>query len=185
MNCVARRLLIGLAFLVIASGILSAWLARRVIAQPLIIVVDELRHVERFELDKVRRHPSRVVELANLSTAIADMAGGLAAFRKYIPADLVRTLLREGIEPRPGGSIRMLTVMFTDIAGFTGLSDGAVRLLCLMECRRNTPVRYVRKIAPPWSRRSPAGAVGSMNLSPSKRQPRTASPSERGAASAR
>jgi adenylate cyclase len=118
-----RRLLIGLAFLVIASGILSAWLARRVIAQPLITVVDELRHVERFELDQVRRHPSRVVELANLSTAIADMAGGLAAFRKYIPADLVRTLLRQGIEPRPGGSIRMLTVMFTDIAGFTGLSE--------------------------------------------------------------
>ena len=51
-----RRLLIGLAFLVIASRILSAWLAPRVIAQPLITVVDEFRHVERFELDQVRRH---------------------------------------------------------------------------------------------------------------------------------
>ena len=101
-----RRLLIGLVFLVVAAGILSAWLARRVIAKPLITVVDELKHVERFELDQVRRHPSNVIELANLSTAIADMAGGLAAFRKYIPADLVRTLLREGVEPRPGGSIR-------------------------------------------------------------------------------
>jgi adenylate cyclase len=118
-----RRLLIGLVFLVIAAGILSAWLARRVIAKPLITVVDELKHVERFELDQVRRHPSRVVELTNLSTAIADMAGGLAAFRKYIPADLVRTLLREGVEPRPGGSVRTLTVMFADIAGFTGLSE--------------------------------------------------------------
>jgi adenylate cyclase len=118
-----RRLLIGLVFLVVAAGILSAWLARRVIAKPLITVVDELKHVERFELDQVRRHPSNVIELANLSTAIADMAGGLAAFRKYIPADLVRTLLREGVEPRPGGSIRILTVMFADIAGFTGLSE--------------------------------------------------------------
>jgi adenylate cyclase len=118
-----RRVVIGLAFLVIAAGILSAWLARRVIAKPLITVVDELKHVERFELDQVRRHSSRVVELANLSTAIADMAGGLAAFRKYIPADLVRTLLREGVEPRPGGAIRTLTVMFADIAGFTGLSE--------------------------------------------------------------
>jgi adenylate cyclase len=89
----------------------------------LIAVADELKHVERFELDQVRRHPSRVVELANLSTAIADMAGGLAAFRKYIPADLVRTLLREGVEARPGGSVRPLTVMFADIAGFTGLSE--------------------------------------------------------------
>jgi adenylate cyclase len=118
-----RRLVIGLVFLVIAAGILSAWLARRVIAKPLITVVDELKHVERFELDQVRRHPSSVTELANLSTAIADMAGGLAAFRKYIPADLVRTLLHEGVEPRPGGSIRTLTVMFADIAGFTGLSE--------------------------------------------------------------
>jgi adenylate cyclase len=118
-----RRLLLGLVFLVVAAGILSAWLARRVIAQPLITVVDELKHVERFELDQVRRHPSRVVELTNLSTAIADMAGGLAAFRKYIPADLVRMLLREGVEPRPGGSFRILTVMFADIAGFTGLSE--------------------------------------------------------------
>ena len=118
-----RRLLVGLVFLVIAAGILSAWLARRVIAGPLIAVADELKHVERFELDRVRRHPSRVVELANLSTAIADMAGGLAAFRKYIPADLVRTLLREGVEARPGGSVRPLTVMFADIAGFTGLSE--------------------------------------------------------------
>src|SRR5258707_15691197 len=51
------------------------------------------------------------------------MAGGLAAFRKYIPGDLVKTLVSEGIEPSPGGSIRNLTVFFADIAGFTGLSE--------------------------------------------------------------
>jgi adenylate cyclase len=118
-----RRLLIGLAVLIVAAGILSAWLARRLIAKPLITVIDELKHVERFELDQVQRHPSHLVELANLSGAIADMAGGLAAFRKYIPADLVRTLVSEGIEPKPGGSIRTLTVLFADIAGFTGLSE--------------------------------------------------------------
>ncbi len=118
-----RYLVIGLALLIVVAGIFSAWLARRIIAGPLITVVDEIKHVERFELDQVRRHPSRVAELENLSNAIADMAGGLAAFRKYIPADLVRMLLREGVEPRPGGSVRTLTVMFTDIAGFTGLSE--------------------------------------------------------------
>jgi adenylate cyclase len=118
-----RRLLIGLAILVVAAAVLSAWLARRVVAVPLITVVDELKHVERFDLGQVRRHSSRIVELANLSNAIADMAGGLAAFRKYIPADLVRMLLREGVEPRPGGAVRALTVVFADIAGFTGLSE--------------------------------------------------------------
>src|SRR5258708_4430991 len=118
-----RQLFIGLAILIVAAGIVSAWLARHVIATPLIMVVDEVKHVARFDLEKVRRHASRLIEIENLSNAIADMAGGLAAFRKYIPADLVKTLVSEGIEPSPGGSIRNLTVLFADIAGFTGLSE--------------------------------------------------------------
>ena len=40
-------------------------------------------------------------------------------------------------------------------------------ILCLMECRRNTPGRYVRKIAPPWSHRSPAPAAND----PDRRNP--------------
>jgi adenylate cyclase len=32
-------------------------------------------------------------------------------------------LLRQGIEAKPGGSIQELTVMFIDVAGFTGLSE--------------------------------------------------------------
>jgi adenylate cyclase len=51
------------------------------------------------------------------------MGGGLASFQKYIPTTLVRTLVSQGIEAKPGGQQKELTVMFTDIAGFTGLSE--------------------------------------------------------------
>ncbi len=51
------------------------------------------------------------------------MASGLAAFGKYLPADLVRILVAEGVEARPGGSNREISVLFADIAGFTGLSE--------------------------------------------------------------
>ena len=118
-----RQLVVGLAALIAVAGLLSAWLAQRLIAAPLVKVVGEIKHVERFELDEVKRHRSRLTELENLSGAIADMAGGLSAFRKYIPADLVRALVNEGIEPKPGGAIRPMTVLFADIAGFTGLSE--------------------------------------------------------------
>jgi adenylate cyclase len=94
-----------------------------VIAAPLARVVGEIRHVENFALEKVRRHPSRLTELSSLSGAIAEMAAGLSAFRKFIPADLVRLLLRQGVEAKPGGAIHELTVMFIDVAGFTGLSE--------------------------------------------------------------
>ena len=118
-----RRLVIGLAVLIVCAGLLSAWLAQRLIAAPLTKVVDELKHVERFDLDKVERHPSRLTEIGNLSSAIGDMAQGLAAFRKYIPADLVRRLISDGNGARLGGAVRPMSVMFIDLAGFTGMSE--------------------------------------------------------------
>ncbi|MET4389141.1 adenylate cyclase [Bradyrhizobium sp. F1.4.3] len=118
-----RRLILGLAIGAVLAALASAALARSVIAAPLSRVVGELRHVEAFALEQVRRHPSRLKEIASLSGAIAEMAAGLSAFRKFIPADLVRALLRQGVEARPGGSIQELSVMFIDIAGFTGLSE--------------------------------------------------------------
>src|ERR1700758_5420504 len=118
-----RRLIIGLAIGALLAALFSAMLARSVIAAPLARVVGEIRHVESFALDQVRRHPSRLAEISSLSGAIAEMAQGLSAFRKFIPADLVRSLLRQGVEAKPGGSIQDLTVMFIDVAGFTGLSE--------------------------------------------------------------
>ncbi len=118
-----RRLIIGLAAGALLAALLSAMLARTVIAAPLARVVGEIRHVESFALDKVRRHPSRLAEISSLSGAIAEMAAGLSAFGKFIPADLVRSLLSQGVEAKPGGSMQELTVMFIDVAGFTGLSE--------------------------------------------------------------
>ena len=86
-------------------------------------MVGEIRHVERFDLDKVERHPSRLTEIENLSGAIGDMAQGLAAFRKYIPADLVKRLISDGNGARLGGAVRPMSVMFVDLAGFTGMSE--------------------------------------------------------------
>lgn len=118
-----RNLLIGLALLIVVAGLVSAWLAQRLVAAPLMRVVHEIGHVERFDLDKVRRHPSQLTEIQNLSGAIADMALGLSAFRKYIPADLVRRLISQGGEAELGGAVKPMTVMFADMAGFTGMSE--------------------------------------------------------------
>jgi adenylate cyclase len=118
-----RRLLIGLAVLIVAAGLFSVWFAQRLIAAPLIKVVNEIKHVERFDLDMVERHPSRLTEIENLSGAIGDMAQGLAAFRKYIPADLVKRLISEGNKATLGGAVRPMSVMFVDMAGFTGMSE--------------------------------------------------------------
>ena len=51
------------------------------------------------------------------------MAAGLADFAKFIPTELVRRLLQSGVRAEPGGERRELTVLFADLAGFTGLSE--------------------------------------------------------------
>lgn len=111
-----------IALTLIMAG-LAAVLANRLVARPLGRIVAQLKHIERFHLDQVVRIPSRLREFDGLSTALLQMSRGLASFQKYMPTELVRTLVSQGIEAKPGGEQETLTVMFADLAGFTSLSE--------------------------------------------------------------
>ncbi|WP_299669583.1 adenylate/guanylate cyclase domain-containing protein [uncultured Ruegeria sp.] len=107
---------------IVATG-LAIWLVRTVVSNPLARIVEDLSRVERFDTEKITSRPSKLRELSNLSAATANMAAGLSAFRKYVPTDLVRMLVAEGINTQPGGEIKRISVLFCDVAGFTGLSE--------------------------------------------------------------
>jgi adenylate cyclase len=47
----------------------------------------------------------------------------LRALGKYVPVDLVRQLFKANREPVLGGELRTLSIMFTDIAGFTEYAE--------------------------------------------------------------
>jgi adenylate cyclase len=119
----AELLLIGLAVLTILMAALAILAANRLIGTPLARIAGELKHIESFDLANVRHIPSHLRELDGLSAALVQMSRGLASFQKYMPTALVRTLVSRGIEARPGGRQETLTVLFTDIAGFTSLSE--------------------------------------------------------------
>ena len=112
--------LAGLTLIVAAIAILSA---HRLVAAPLLRLAGQLKHIEDFRLDRVSRLASSLRELDDLSSVLLQMSRGLASFQKYMPTELVRTLVSQGVEARLGGHQQMLTVMFTDVAGFTGISE--------------------------------------------------------------
>jgi adenylate cyclase len=112
--------LAGLTLLIAAIAILSA---NRLVAAPLLRIAGQLKHIEQFRLDRVGRLTSPLRELDDLSGALLQMSRGLASFQKYMPTELVRTLVSHGVEARPGGRQQTLTVMFTDLAGYTGISE--------------------------------------------------------------
>jgi adenylate cyclase len=119
----AKLLLAALGLLTLVIAALAILSANRLIGAPLLRIVGQLKHIESFELDAITRMNSPLRELDNLSAALTQMSRGLASFQKYIPTALVRTLVARGVEARPGGRQQVLTVLFTDIVGFTGLSE--------------------------------------------------------------
>ena len=116
-------LLGALAALTLLMAGLAALVANNLVAQPLVRIAGQLKHIESFRLDQVVRVPSRLHEFDSLSSALLQMSVGLSSFRKYMPTELVRTLVSQGIEAKPGGNQETLTVLFADLQGFTTLSE--------------------------------------------------------------
>ena len=118
-----------------AAAVIVAILLGKRLSRPIQAIAGQATRVADFELDGVTPLPrSRVLELDEQASAFNAMLIGLRAFSTYIPRSLVAKLVRTGeigiAEPREA----IVTVMFTDIAGFTTLSEqmdaaAAARLL--------------------------------------------------------
>lgn len=118
-----RRALLSLLGLSLVLGLAAAALAQRVLSEPVATLTSDLAKIERFELEEISHRSSGLQEFNQLSLALTRMASGLADFAKFIPTDLVRTLLADGVRAAPGGETRQLTLMFADVAGFTKISE--------------------------------------------------------------
>lgn len=114
--------LLGLGAMAV-SVIVAILLGKR-LSRPIQAIAGQATRVADFDLDGLTPLPrSRVRELDEQASAFNAMLIGLRAFSTYIPRSLVAKLVRTGeigiAEPREA----IVTVMFTDIAGFTTLSE--------------------------------------------------------------
>lgn len=118
-----KKLLLALALTLLVTCLLAVQVARRLFIKPMGRILDQIRHVERFELADVRYAPSRILEIDELSSAVKDMSAGLTSFGKYLPTGLVKTLFASGIGAELSGERRTMTIFFMDLAGFTTISE--------------------------------------------------------------
>ncbi len=114
-------LLVGVVS-VLAAVLAGLWLAARV-SRPIDALREEMNHVGEFRLEA--RPPVRSVfaELDAMARALESMKSGLASFARFVPRDVVRTVLASGREATLGGEVRTLSVVFSDLAGFTTLAE--------------------------------------------------------------
>jgi len=86
-------------------------------------LVLEFNAIGQFTLTDTSLLDSIVRELDVLDRSKEKMKLSLRSFGRYVPTDLVRQLIVSGEEATLGGERRRMTIYFSDIAGFTAISE--------------------------------------------------------------
>jgi adenylate cyclase len=122
MSHLRHSALIGLVIATLA--VLLAIVLGRLLAQPIRRVAAESTKISGLDLSEVAPLPaSQISELDEQARAFNAMLGGLRSFERYVPRRLVNRLIASHSDEEVASEERELTVMFTDIVGFTAMSE--------------------------------------------------------------
>ena len=123
-----------LLVILLLTMLLALLLARR-ITSPLVAVAENTVRIAHLDFSGRNPEKSFVAEVDKLVQATQIMERQLATFVRYVPRTLVQALIDSHIEPQLGGSRRTVTIMFTDVANFSTMSENLA------------PVDLMRKIS--------------------------------------
>jgi len=114
-------IIIGLAAFVLAVGL--AILFGNRLSNPLRRIATSASQFADLDLESYKPLPrSPVREIDEQTSAMNAMHTALSQFSQYVPKELVKRLLHSGTEATRSVE-RDVTVMFTDVAGFTAMSE--------------------------------------------------------------
>jgi adenylate cyclase len=118
-----RNLLVG-GIVLIAVAALIALLISRLISRPFRQLAASANRIARWQLSSgVDLPSSRIQEIGEANGAFRGMLSALRSFERYVPKPLVRRLVMgESLEDVPTATLPV-TVMFTDIIGFTSMAE--------------------------------------------------------------
>lgn len=108
--------------ILILSIMLISYIAHR-IAKPIVQLAKQANSITQFDLTEPKKVRSGIVEIQLLQASITAMRRSLVSFGKFVPRSLVRKLIDKGVEVKIGGKSKKLTMLFSDIAGFTTVSE--------------------------------------------------------------
>ncbi len=119
----ARIIAFSISLIILLVGIAIASLIARSISKPIIQLSRETQKIKNLWLEENIFIKSHIMEIQLMRDALTAMKNGLRAFSKYVPAGLVRQLISTGEQARLGGQKREMTILFSDIDGFTSLAE--------------------------------------------------------------
>lgn len=117
------RRVLWVSALVALAGLGGIFAVARLLSRSLARVADEARRIGRFDLGGDDRLRSQIAEVDDLGAAVANMRKSLRSFAAYVPKGVVRSIVAAGGTAAVGGTSREVTLMFSDIEGFTRKSE--------------------------------------------------------------
>jgi len=117
-----EMLIIGLAATILQIFVI--WVLAQRIARPLETLVRNVEQIRDLSPDPLPPLPRvRIREIKLLSRAVETLDTAIKSFASFVPVGLVRQLVQSDQKLEIGGSSRFLTVFFSDIEGFSELSE--------------------------------------------------------------
>ncbi len=114
----------GASVLILGTAVALGLIFARRVTRPLEQISEELENIGNLRFpDSQRYFHSSIREIAQFNDSLGKMSLSLRAFSRYVPSDLVRILLQRGDEAKLGGRVQHVTIQFTDLVGFTTLSE--------------------------------------------------------------
>ena len=114
----------GAGFGILILALVAAFFVSRMIGRPVRSLASAANSVRMLDFGAVGPARGSVVrELDEASNAFNQMIAGLRWFETYLPKTLVLRLMERGGQEEIKSEERVVTVMFTDICGFTAISE--------------------------------------------------------------
>jgi len=106
----------------IIAAIMALVLSKKC-TEPIHGLVQQTQSLRHLNVESQEKAKTSIREIHHLTEANERMRIALDAFSKYIPTDIVRQLLDRGKAAKIGGKTSNVTILFTDIEGFTSISE--------------------------------------------------------------
>ncbi|HNX74182.1 MAG TPA: adenylate/guanylate cyclase domain-containing protein [Candidatus Rifleibacterium sp.] len=109
-------------WLLIIAGFLTSAIARE-LTDPIKRLTAEAGRIQNFDFDGIIDLKSPITEIQQMGETMDSMKKALGSFKKYVPSEIVQSLVHDRNEARLQAQAEEITLMFTDISDFSSITE--------------------------------------------------------------
>ncbi len=111
------------SFLILLVGILLIALVSRNISRPIELLTESMNQIQQLKLQEPIRIDTHIQENLSMMDALNNLRTSLLSFSAYVPKEWVAQLVGQGELATLGFDRRRLTILFSDITGFSAIAE--------------------------------------------------------------